>query len=598
MEMIEAKILLKNLFARMEPQEGGGYLLHGKLTDDECEALKMAVGILEGGGLSSPGVVTPVRPAPRAPEPPPLPVYEPEPVTEQEVLPKSGRAPESTPTTRPVLVVPRLEIDTSVLKLPDAPENIRLCLDFGTAMSKATLVLDGASDYDDETITVLSLGEYGDDIEDYKLHSAVYIDDEGNLWFGVEAEEYCGRDAPDGSRQVMDNIKHWLSLGQVDAEVDGKFNPTDISVTYADIILAYLTFLTWSVNKALENVEQPPGGYPRNLNRRFAMPCLSGADFKEVQYRLRKYLGEAQILADTFFSDLRMGLPLERFVEAVRLLRERGCREYKFVREGITEPLGVAGTLLSYYSEEPHHMVVMVIDVGAGTTDFSVYRMHSDPEKEVSIAIEAAGSVDGVTEAGNHLDLALMGLIFQSCGISAEQGIPERLQWYLQRNIREFKEELFDHGQTTVSHDDYEASITLDQFLATPGVTDFKDALDRKMIGILESINNDWIDLIGASQKIPYLTVVLTGGGASLPMVRELANRRITIRGKQIRLVPAKSFPTWLEEAHSELELDYPRIAVSLGGARKKLIKRGGTATAIAGGVIGTPVYDDPRYQW
>ncbi|MCF7989104.1 MAG: hypothetical protein K9M02_01540 [Thiohalocapsa sp.] len=465
-------------------------------------------------------------------------------------------------------------------------------------MSKATLVLDGASDYDDETITVLHLGEYGDDIEDYKLHSAVYIDDDGKLWFGAEAEEYCGRDAPDGSRQVMDNIKHWLSLGQVDAEVDGKFNPTDISVTYADIILAYLTFLTWSVNKALEHLEQPPGGYPRNLNRRFAMPCLSGADFKEVQYRLRKYLGEAQVLADTFFADLRKGLPLQRFVQAVRLLREGGRREYKFVREGITEPLGVAGTLLNYYSEKPHHMVVMVIDVGAGTIDFSVYRMHVDPERDISIAIEAAGSVDGVTEAGNHLDLALMGLILQYCGIAPEQGIPDRFQWYLQRNIREFKEELFDQGETTISHDGYEVTIKLDQFLATPGVTDFKNALDQKMVGILESINKDWIDLIGASQRIPYLTVALTGGGASLPMVRELADRQITVRGKQIRVVPAKRFPTWLEDAHSELELDYPRIAVSLGGARKKLIKQGGTATAIAGGVTGRQVYDDPKYQW
>ena len=128
--------------------------------------------------------------------------------------------------------------------MPDPPENIRLCLDFGTAMSKATLVSNGEAE-DDEEITVLRLGEYGDDIEDFKLVSAVYIDDDGKLWFGKDAEEYCGRDAPDGSRQVMDNIKHWLSLGQVDAEVDGKFNPTDIPVTYADVILAYLTFLTW-----------------------------------------------------------------------------------------------------------------------------------------------------------------------------------------------------------------------------------------------------------------------------------------------------------------------------------------------------------------
>jgi molecular chaperone HscA len=397
----------------------------------------------------------------------------------------------------------------------------------------------------------------------------------------------------------MDNIKHWLSLGQVDAEVDGRFNPTDIPVTYADVILAYLTFLTWTIDKALENLEQPPGGYPRNINRRFAMPCLTGADFKEVHHRLRRYLGEAQILADTFFSDMREGLPLQRFVEAVALLREGGRRDYKFVREGLTEPLGVAGSLMNYNSEKEHDMVAMVIDVGAGTTDFSVYRMHVDPEEEIRVAVEATGSVHGITEAGNHLDLALMGLILQSCGIDPEQGIPERVQWYLQRNIRDFKEELFDQGEIHVSlPGGTESHITRKQFLETPGVKDFTNALDQKMVDILESINKDWVDLIGSSIKIQYLTVVLTGGGASLPMVQELANREILVHGRPIRVVAAKGFPSWLEEAHSELELDYPRIAVSFGGARKKLIERSGTASAIAGGVTGPLVYDDPKYRW
>ncbi|WP_231291074.1 MULTISPECIES: hypothetical protein [unclassified Thioalkalivibrio] len=591
MDVTEAKILLKNLFARLEAAQGGGYSLQGKLTDDEYDALRIAVGVLETASTQPvEQVPSPTKSLSKSPTPPPL-------LPRQEVGPHSP--PEPTPTDHPTPADRSLNLDTSVLELNPAPENIRLCLDFGTAMSKATLVQDGESDYDDEIITVINLGEFGDDIEDYKLHSAVYIDDDGNLWFGADAEEYCGRDAPDGSRQLLDNIKHWLSLGQVDATVDGKFNPTDISVTYADIILAYLTFLTWSATKALGSLEPPPGGYPRNLNRRFAMPCLSGPDFKEVQYRLRKYIGEAQILADTFFTEMRAGLPLARFVEAVRLLRQGGVRDYKFVREGITEPLGVAGTLLNYQSENSRHMVVMVIDVGAGTTDFSVYRMHVDPERDISIAVEAANSTAGVTEAGNHLDLALMGLILQACGIDPEQGIPDRIQWYLQRHIREFKEELFDQGSILVSlPDGSEASIKLEQFMETPGVLDFKNALDKTMVGILESINKDWIDLIGSSQKIPYLTVALTGGGSSLPMVRELTTRDITVRGKQIRVVPTKNFPTWLEEAHSELELDYPRIAVSLGGARKKLIKQGGTATATAGGVNGAPVYDDPKYQW
>ena len=381
----------------------------------------------------------------------------------------------------------------------------------------------------------------------------------------------------------------------MDEIVDGEFNPTEISVKYADVILAYLTFLTWTVNQALEQLEQLHGGYPRNLIRRFAMPCLSGSEFKEVKYRLERYLGEAQVLADVFYRDIRNGLPLDRFVGAVKALRDGGHHEYRFVREGITEPLGVAGTLLNYVSGKPHHMVVMVIDIGAGTSDFSVYRMFVDPRHDKSIAVEAEGSVGGVTEAGNHLDSTLMGVLYAKLGFDWEN-VPVGVKWWLNRNIREYKEELFNRGRVFVSRDKYETEVTLDEFLESSGAQDFKRSLDRKMVSILESINPDWIDLIGT--KVPYLTIVLTGGGAALPMVRELADRQITVRNKCIRVVPAKSVPTWLEEAHGELELDYPRIAVSLGGARKKLIKSGGSASSTAGGITGKPVYDDPKYQW
>ena len=594
MEKFEAKILLKNLLGRVVEEEDGRFVLEGRLTDDELEALKFALSMMDAENIV-PTVVEQSKETEVASitaDVPPLPDYQPEEKLQEDD--ESGPTSESKPEPE----ISHIDIDTSVLSLPDAPSNVRLCLDFGTAMSKSTLVVDGADDIDDEVITVLPLGEHGDDVEDFKLVSAVYIDNDGLLWFGAMAEEYCGRDAPDGSRQLMDNIKHWLSLGQIDAEVVDRFNPTDISITYADVILAYLTFLTWTVNKALENMEQPPGGYPRNINRRFAMPCLSEVESREVQYRLRKYLGEAQILADTFFSDLREGLSLQRFMDAVKQMREQGGREYSFIKEGITEPLGVAGTLLSYYNEKPHHMVVMVIDVGAGTSDFSMYRMHVDPEREYSIAIEAKGSVGGVTEAGNHLDLVLMGLIVQTCGIDEKHTMWNTINWFLQRNISDFKETLFNEGVLYVSlPSGEEADLTLEQFIATPGVKRFKAALNDKMKEILENVSDDWISLIG-SQKIPYLTVALTGGGATLPMVRELAKRKMTVKGKEIRVEPAKDFPSWIEDAQPELEADYPRIAVSLGGARKKLIKGLGSSTHAPGGDVGKLIYDDPRYQW
>lgn len=603
METIEARILLKNLFKRLSPLDDGCYVLDGKLTADEVEALRMALTLLEGGAAPRTPPVQPTPSAGPATTPPAARALRPIPSPVQEPEPEPAPGPEPAAPSAPR--VNRLDIEESVkglLSLPDAPEDIRLCLDFGTAMSKATLVKDGEDDWDDEEITVLELGRYGDDEEDYKLISSVYIDDDGKLWFGKEAEENCASDSPDGERQVMDNIKHWLSLGQVDETVDGQFNPTAISVTYADVILAYLTFLTWTVNQALEQLDQPPGGYPRNLNRRFAMPCLSGAELKEVKYRLQRYLGEAQVLADVFYKNIRSGLSLEQFVGAVKTLRDSGRHEYGFVREGITEPLGVAGSLLNYASDEARHMVVMVMDIGAGTSDFSVYQMRIDPENNIRVAQEAKHSVGGVTEAGNHLDSTLMGLLYVKLGFEWDETcgweqVPRRVRWTVSRRIREYKEDLFDRGAVFFSADGYETEVTLEEFLQSRGVQDFKRSLDNEMVYIMERIDPSWVDLIGTA-KVPYLTVVLTGGGAALPMVRELADREMRVGNRQIRVASAKSFPTWLAEAHGELELDYPRVAVSLGGARKKLVRSAGAAQSTAAGAQRRPTYDDPKYQW
>ena len=40
-------------------------------------------------------------------------------------------------------------------------------------------------------------------------------------------------------------------------------------------------------------------------------------------------------------------------------------------------------------------------------------------------------------------------------------------------------------------------------------------------------------------------------------------------------------FPNWLRELDENLEFDYPRVAASLGGARKRLIQDEGTAALL-----------------
>ena len=140
------------------------------------------------------------------------------------------------------------------LTSPEPPRNVRLCLDFGTAMSKATLVQDDA-DNESEEIHVLHLGVPGDqeEISEVMLISSVYIDNDGKLWFGKAAVDRSMVEGGDGSRQRLDNIKRRLSEEGWDEEVGPRFNPTSVPITNGDMVLAYLMFMTWTVNSCLED---------------------------------------------------------------------------------------------------------------------------------------------------------------------------------------------------------------------------------------------------------------------------------------------------------------------------------------------------------
>ncbi len=560
-ESIEAKILLKNLLDRVITLDDGSKQLSGKLTDSELDALNYALSLLSGSRskIAAPTVRTTTSKA------------------------------DNTNTTEPqsqfVENEASIELDTSVLKLPSPNENVRLCLDFGTAMSKATLV-DDNTDEDFEDIHVLKLGKPGnqEEISETMLVSSVYIDNDGLLWFGQNAVTHSVNENHDGSRRRLDNIKRWLSEEGFADKVNEFFNPTDILITYGDMIQAYLMFFTWAVNHSLEEAD-----YPRNILRRFAMPIFEGEKKRETIFQLKKMLGDAQILADTFYTKLQDGISLESFMEVSKKLKIMK-NDYLFIADEITEPLGVAGSILSWKTKVTS--LVMVIDVGAGTSDFSLFKIAYNPVTGKSGSREVAGSSGGIQEAGNHLDTLLNGYILKKSGITHEDPLYLNILGALKLTIRDHKEALFRDGFVSVSlFNNDVVEIKEDEFLSLEQVKQFGQTLKDTMVGILDNIDVSWVKAAPDSTGEPTLAVALTGGGAELPMVKGLANGYITIKGTKLKLVESMRFPKWLyDEGYEDLEEEYPRIAVSLGGARKNIIPHGDKAAMTAGDIKETPV--------
>lgn len=561
MEITEARIILANLRERIEQGSDGKYRLAGVVTNAELAALDIF-----SSTASSPALTRTEEVPARQPE---------------VSLPAES---EETSTHAPI--EEDVSLDLSTLQLPPIDQPYRVCLDFGTAMSKATFVYDNARD-DLEEIQVLMLGVPGDQeqVDEFMLVSSVFIDSEGLLWFGQHAVEQA-QATSEGASARMDNIKRALSEGNLGEPVGPSHNPTRYSLTYEDVVLAYLAFFTWTINYALLNgVDEPK--VARNFKRRFAMPCFPRAGAQLVRHKLKVLLGEAQVLADTFQGDIHSGLPLSRFLGAIKQLRSEK-RSYLFIEDSVTEPLGVAGSLLSW--RNGHDSLALVVDIGAGTSDFSLYRLKVTIDEEgtidrkKTIAGEVDGTARGITEAGNHLDKILQAFILKQSGVDATHASYQNIAHALERDIRNHKEALFTAGSAyVVLYTGDAVEITLDEFMALGAVNAFEASLRKTLISILESADPAWIDWV-RSDASRRLTIVLTGGGATLPMAKRLAEGTVTAHGITIPVAAAKSFPDWLRDDYPDLESPYPRIAVSLGGARKNIISSMGALKTTASG--------------
>ncbi|MBH1967865.1 MAG: rod shape-determining protein [Pseudomonadales bacterium] len=563
MDRIEAKILIKNLLSRIKPIDADQYELSGVLTDGELQALHFALDTLEGRDTDVPMPTPAVSAVPAGAAPPALPAA----ATDDFV----GASEDETFG---------LELNLSVFDLPEPSSKERLCLDFGTAMSKASLVINDPEDDEFEEIHVLELGIPGDqqEVSDTMLISSLYIDNHGLLWFGKNAVDRSLVEGKDGQRMRVDNVKRYLSEDAMQMAATAIYNPTAIPLTGGDLLLAYLMFMTWAANSCTSKL-----GIPKNVKRRFAMPCFSAEQSRTVEGQLRTLLGEAQVLADTFSHAMQKGIPVAEFSLTMKGLRETP-KQYDFVTDALTEPLGVANALLS--SDSDTRRLTLIVDVGAGTSDVSLYRLHVDSTTGTRQALEAKGAARGITLAGNHLDRALLELILKKGNIGPDNPRSVNIRSALTLNIRDNKEALFTSGTLAVRLlDGQGVEVELAELYDLAAVQSFRSELKNCLTETLEQVDDSWVGLASNDG----LAVILTGGGSKLEMVRELASGEIEVKGKTIRLLPTAAFPDWLREEYPALEDDFPRIAVSLGGGRESLIRHR-VAQVTAGDVRSTPI--------
>ena len=459
-----------------------------------------------------------------------------------------------------------------------------LCLDFGTAKSKAF----AAADDEEPELEPLAVGQADDDDDRavYEVSSCVWIDDGGRLFVGSEAVKRgmnYGRElAP---HRPLDSLKQEIS--QVDpeegaVELDRKL-PQDVdptsALTYFDAITIYLAYLTDLATTALESRLGT-----RYVRRRFTVPSWRPSQRRWAAELLGKSVLRAQLLADTFHDRWREGIPVEHVAHAVRAAAEYDgeltrlaatgpdhATDWKY---GTLEALAAASARV--WADRRARNLMLVVDVGAGTTDLSLFWVvQQDAKFRRAWPIVADA---GIRQAGDTLDRLLVKELLRKEGLGVDE-TGKRAGRALERKARRLKEELFETGSITETLvNDATVTLNREEFIDSEGVRRFTEAIADKIQELLAGVDESWGRASG-------LTLVLTGGGCDLPMIAGLQNRdwRIGTRRMTCRLAPR--VPGGLADRFSsEFVQAYPRLAVAMGGALRMMLDEKNPMTVWMGG--------------
>ena len=282
-------------------------------------------------------------------------------------------------------------------------------------------------------------------------------------------------------RRRFDNLKRMFSHAEVNQDLDHVMlppgvDPTESGLTKGNLLLLYLAWLTDLAHRALGDLREG-GGIPidvteqdlRCVKRRYAIPCFTEAQDASVGGSERSVWAEkiltqailrAQVVADTLHEEWD-SLDTFRAKAVIDAANELGAADLPAVlaeQASVREPIAAGASLFDEELEDlddvngnlaANRKFLMVIDAGAGTTDFAMFQVF--PEKDDSGRRYAllSPSVRMSRVAGNAVDEVLRPLVLHACGIDPGTGAPRSEEDFamikvdLEAQIRNIKETLF-----------------------------------------------------------------------------------------------------------------------------------------------------------
>ena len=498
--------------------------------------------------------------------------------------------PDSSPATPlpPLTTPPHLTLES--VGAPAQNPDVILCLDFGTAKSKAFAardVGDGEPDLFD-----IEIGNLDVDLDGsvFSVASALWIDHSGRVFVGSEALRQS-ESAIGEERARIDSLKQFISQANEPKEVRSTVltkeeDPFRSGLTHEHALLLYLGYLTDLSLACLEG-----RGFSRLTRRRFALPCWEEGQRAWASEYLGSLVARAQIVADTFRGRWKAGLGIREVVAVCDATRQHANALRTLVDEvpdakaalaqrwgGVLEPIASASARM-YAEHKLDRKLMLVADIGAGTTDVALFWLVLDGDDRRAFPV--SGTTRALRMAGDHLDHALLRLLLDKGNI--EPRLARRAETKLRlEGLRRLKERLYIDGSVQARLiNDALVTVTRDEFEGNPLVSAFNAQLTGLVKGVIDTLDPSW------ALHAERITLVLSGGGSTLPAASNLTNVEGTVGGRVARFRLAPLVPEGIPDG---LKSEYPRLAVALGGSLDTIAERSALDQCPAGSVPHGPL--------
>jgi molecular chaperone DnaK len=435
--------------------------------------------------------------------------------------------------------------------MTDAPEAWTLCIDFGTAFSKAAAAPNDAwARFDPAELRPLALGTREEGGNPFLLESAVFVDDD-RILFGPAAIGRAEALAP-RKRTALRSFKTLLSVSDLDRALNtaapGSIDPHRMFVM-RDLVVFYLAYLLQAVDRA---VAADPDLANAPLERRYAAPAWRGGDSAGLHDVVVRLFGEADALREVVGEQLApgKGVSLKAAPGALAAARARP----RDLDMGLVFEATAAAAYTSIgLQDSAAHMIV--VDIGAGTTDIAALarrgnRLEELPEARVTLR-----------QAGDFLDRVIANRALEATPWARSQAHKTALWNALMRNMRDIKENVFLDGRAMLRFEGRTINVTLKEIERMP---DFKD-----FVKDLTQAYDDSLAVVRATALAAdrhEIQAVAVGGGAAAPFVQALIRRGST---RKVDIVARPATPDWAHARafRGNLAPVFPQLAIAIGGA-------------------------------